>query len=99
MPAARANRVNERGVGDATGTGVDERRELLNVGMPIAEVSEDHGRRRAAAQRFGLRKKRNGESERCKESQQSALSFRSVNDDQRRGRRTHGIRRAMKTPR
>jgi len=62
MPAARADRVHEHGIDNAAGRGVHERLELLHVSVPVAEEPKDHGGRSAAAQCFGLREIRNGES-------------------------------------
>jgi len=62
---ARVQRV----VGDAAGAAIDQRRERLRVGVRVAPVAEHHRRRRAAAQRVGLRQVRHLDRQRGGERQ------------------------------
>ena len=54
-PAATLHGVHQRLFGDSARAFVDERRKLLDVGVGVTPVAKQHGDRRAAAHRLGLR--------------------------------------------
>ncbi len=66
-PVPLPHRLDEDVIGDAARAAIDERLELLHVGVAIAVVPEYHGDRRAAAQRGRLRKKGNVQRQRDEE--------------------------------
>jgi len=61
IPTPRLQVTDERARADARGTRIDEVTEGFSGQATLAPVPEDHGRRGAAAQRFGLRDERNVE--------------------------------------
>ena len=57
-PSAPSYCLDERSVGNPSGTAIDERCELQGIGVGIAPVAKHHRGRRAAAQGVGLRQVR-----------------------------------------